>query len=37
MLNNTFEPRKPNSRLGCQIQLTEALNGLTVTTPAAQQ
>src|ERR1700692_2617588 len=37
MLNNTFEPRKPNSRLGCQIKVTEALDGLTVTTPAAQQ
>lgn len=37
MLNNTFMPRKPNSRLGCQIKLTEALNGLTVTTPEAQQ
>ena len=37
MLNNTFAPRKPNSRLGCQIPLTEALDGLTVTTPEAQQ
>jgi len=37
MLNNTFAPRKPNSRLGCQIPLTEELNGLTVTTPEAQQ
>jgi 2Fe-2S ferredoxin len=37
MLNNTFVPRRPNSRLGCQIKITEALNGLTVTTPEAQQ
>jgi len=37
MLNNTYSPRKPNSRLGCQIPVTEALNGLTVTTPEAQQ
>ena len=37
MLGNTFAPRKPNSRLGCQIPITEELNGLTVTTPEAQQ
>jgi 2Fe-2S ferredoxin len=37
MLNNTFSPRKPNSRLSCQLQVTEALEGLTVTTPPAQQ
>ena len=37
MLNNTFSPRKPNSRLSCQIPVTEALEGLTVTTPPAQQ
>jgi len=37
MLNNTFSPRKPNSRLSCQIQVTEELDGLTVTTPPAQQ
>jgi 2Fe-2S ferredoxin len=28
--------RKPNSRLSCQIQVTESLDGLTVTTPASQ-
>src|SRR4051794_35721646 len=27
MLNNTYSPRKPNSRLGCQIPVTEALDG----------
>jgi 2Fe-2S ferredoxin len=37
MLNNTFAPRKPNSRLGCQLKITESLDGLTVTTPEAQQ
>jgi len=37
MLNNTFSPRKSNSRLGCQIPVTEDLNGLTVRTPEAQQ
>ena len=37
MLNNTFSPRKTNSRLGCQIPLTEELDGLIVTTPEAQQ
>jgi 2Fe-2S ferredoxin len=37
MLNNTFSPRKPNSRLGCQLKVTEELNGLSVTTPPAQQ
>ena len=37
MLNNTFAQRKPNSRLSCQIPVTEELNGLVVTTPEAQQ
>src|ERR1700745_3332463 len=37
MLNNTCAPRKPNSRLSCQLPVTEALTGLTVTTPEAQQ
>ncbi len=37
MLNNTFAKREPNSRLGCQIPITEELEGLTVTTPEAQQ
>jgi len=37
MLNNTFAPRQPNSRLGCQIKITEDLDGLTVKTPEAQQ
>jgi len=37
MLNNTFSERRSNSRLSCQLKVTEALNGLTVTTPEAQQ
>ena len=35
MLENAWEPRD-NSRLSCQIPVTEALNGLTVHTPEAQ-
>jgi len=37
MLGSAFAERKPNSRLGCQIRVTEHLNGLMVTTPEAQQ
>jgi len=37
MLNTTFCPRRPNSRLGCQIPLTKELDGLIVRTPLAQQ
>jgi 2Fe-2S ferredoxin len=37
MLSSAFAQRKPNSRLGCQIRVTENLNGLMVTTPEAQQ
>jgi len=36
MLSNAFAQRKPNSRLGCQVRITEALNGLVVCTPEAQ-
>jgi ferredoxin, 2Fe-2S len=36
MLNNTACPRQPNSRLSCQIEVTEALDGLVVRMPAAQ-
>lgn len=36
MLNNTFCKRRPNSRLGCQIPVTEELDGLIVNTPEAQ-
>lgn len=36
MLGNTFAPRKSNSRLSCQLKVTEELNGLIVTTPEAQ-
>ena len=35
MLDFAFEVR-PNSRLACQIKVTEALDGLVVTTPAKQ-
>src|ERR1700722_13470783 len=37
MLNTTVCPRRPNSRLGCQISLTKELDGLIVRTPEAQQ
>jgi len=37
MLNTTASERKSNSRLGCQIPLTKALDGLTVKTPPTQQ
>lgn len=36
MLDFTAAPRRPNSRLSCQIELTEALDGLTVDLPATQ-
>ena len=37
MLNTTFSPRRPNSRLSCQIPVTKDLDGLIVRTPEAQQ
>jgi ferredoxin, 2Fe-2S len=36
MLGFTASPRRENSRLSCQIVLTEALNGLTADLPASQ-
>lgn len=36
MLEFTASPRKPNSRLSCQVALTEALDGLTVDLPESQ-
>ena len=36
MLEFTAEPRRPNSRLSCQIDLSDALDGLTVDLPATQ-
>jgi 2Fe-2S ferredoxin len=36
MLEFTASPRKPNSRLSCQIDLTMALDGLTVDLPPTQ-
>ena len=35
MLDFAFEVR-PNSRLSCQIKVTEELDGLVVTTPASR-
>ena len=36
MLEFTASPRQPNSRLSCQIALSEALDGLTVDLPPSQ-
>jgi 2Fe-2S ferredoxin len=36
MLDFTASPRQANSRLSCQIELTEELDGLTVDLPATQ-
>jgi 2Fe-2S ferredoxin len=36
MLDFTAAPREANSRLSCQLVLTEALDGLTVRLPATQ-
>lgn len=36
MLDSAAEERKPSSRLGCQITLSDALNGLVVRLPATQ-
>lgn len=36
MLAFTATPRRPNSRLSCQIRLTPALDGLTVELPLTQ-
>jgi 2Fe-2S ferredoxin len=36
MLEYTATPRRANSRLSCQIQLSDALNGLTVDLPESQ-
>ncbi len=36
MLDFAASPRRPNSRLGCQIVLTERLDGLVVTLPERQ-
>ncbi|MGH6707880.1 MAG: 2Fe-2S iron-sulfur cluster-binding protein [Bradyrhizobium sp.] len=33
MLQATAEPRRPNSRLGCQLIVTEEMNGLVVYLP----
>jgi ferredoxin, 2Fe-2S len=36
MLEFTACPRRPNSRLSCQIELADALDGLTVDLPESQ-
>jgi 2Fe-2S ferredoxin len=36
MLEFTASPRQPNSRLSCQIELHEGLDGLTVELPPSQ-
>lgn len=36
MLESTAAPRKPNSRLGCQLKVTAALDGCVVHTPDQQ-
>ncbi|RYX93291.1 MAG: 2Fe-2S iron-sulfur cluster binding domain-containing protein [Comamonadaceae bacterium] len=36
MLDFTAVAREPNSRLSCQIRLTEAMDGITVDLPATQ-
>jgi 2Fe-2S ferredoxin len=37
MLGNTASERRPNSRLSCQIEVSEELEGLIVHTPPTQQ
>jgi 2Fe-2S ferredoxin len=37
MLSYTASPREPNSRLGCQLHLTAALDGLVVALPELQE
>lgn len=37
MLALTASERKANSRLGCQLVITDALDGIVVTTPEIQQ
>jgi ferredoxin, 2Fe-2S len=36
MLDGTASPRKPNSRLSCQLVMTPEMDGLVVTTPETQ-
>jgi 2Fe-2S ferredoxin len=37
MLANVSSERRPNSRLACQIKVSEALDGLVVTLPPTQE
>ena len=36
MLEGTVSDRKPSSRLGCQVIITEALDGIVIRTPELQ-
>jgi 2Fe-2S ferredoxin len=36
MLDGTASPRRPNSRLSCQLVMTPAMDGLVVTMPETQ-
>lgn len=37
LLDCTAAPRQPNSRLGCQVRVTEALDGLQLQLPPCQR
>jgi ferredoxin, 2Fe-2S len=37
LLSESAADRKPNSRLGCQVKLTAALDGVVVTVPEQQE
>jgi 2Fe-2S ferredoxin len=37
MLDGTASPRRPNSRLSCQLRVTSAFEGLRVKTPESQR
>ncbi|MEO5671445.1 MAG: 2Fe-2S iron-sulfur cluster-binding protein [Ramlibacter sp.] len=37
MLDCTAAPRQPHSRLGCQLRITDALDGLRLTLPECQR
>lgn len=37
LLSESAAERQPNSRLGCQVKLTDALDGIVVTVPERQE